>query len=191
MCLGAIRPMLNPDPKLAKMISFAKIILLINVLTAFLRLFKGMNASDMIYDLICAMFLALSMFSIYFVYMAIYVMFALFNTFYLLVSVALRVQIIVQQQKATSVDIVALSLSIFLFVFYLFALIFTFPMYKEMKAQMVGLISAGDGGNNSGASRVQQDSSERANSNDNDQGGNNAGFRAFSGRGVAVGGATV
>jgi hypothetical protein len=177
MCLNAIRPVLQPDSKLSKMISFGRIILVINIIVSLLRLFTG-NPGDMLYDLICAVFLLMAVFSFYFLYMAFYVMFSLLSTVYLLVTIAIYVQVIIMSNKMLgNGDIVVLSITIFILVFYIFAIIFTFPMYKEMKAQFVGA--------NSNANQSSQSDAERPNTDAN---ANRSGFAAFSGRGVALGG---
>jgi hypothetical protein len=179
MCLNAIRPVLIPDATLTKMLTFGRILLIINVLVSFLRLFTN-NQGEMLMDLICSIFLLLAVFSAYFIYMALYVIFALFNSFYLLVTVAIYVQVIIMRNKVENVA--ALSISIFLLVFYIFAIIFTFPMYKEMKAQLTNAQSGRarndeENGNNQPSQAANQVSQESS-----------SGFRAFGGRGVAVGG---
>ena len=71
-----------------------------------------------------------------------------------------------------------LGITLFIFIFYISTIFFHFPIYKEMKAQLLsnmGLIGVAPDMNS------RQDE-ERPPSN------NNRGFNAFSGRGVAVGG---
>jgi hypothetical protein len=178
MCLGSIRQYVQPDSKLSKMVSFGKIILIVNIIISFVRLF--IRPADMLYDLICAMFLLMAVFYIYFVYMAIYVIFALFISFYLVIGLSIKVQFMLQTGKQEKNDFVVLALTIFLLVFYVFAIIFTFPMYKEMKAQLMG-----DGN----AYRPQVDASGNRAGDDQERGqSGDRGFAAFSGRGVAVAG---
>jgi hypothetical protein len=172
MCLGGLRPVMQPDANLTKMISFARIILVFNLVVALLRFFTS-NPGDMLYDLICSLFLMLAVFSFYFIYTALYVICALLNSIYLLISIAIFIQVMLFNNKIGTGDIVVISVTIFILVFYIFAIMFTFPMYKEMKAQMLGVIGA----------PVDQSAAQ-----DEERPESGSRFAAFSGRGVAVGG---
>ena len=79
------------------------------------------------------------------------------------------------QDKLNSVWV--LGIDTFEFCFNIFAIIVTFPIYKEMKAQFLG--SVGGGG------AVSRDEENQVAPSNN---GTSSSFRAFSGRGVAVGG---
>ena len=177
MCLGGIRQVIQPDEKLAKMMAFAKIILIINVVISIMRIFLN-SVGDMIYDLICSLFLMMASFSIYFLYMAMYQIFCLINSFIIFIKIALVIQIIIQIGSSGSNEIVYLSLSIFIFTFYVFAIIFTYPMYKEMRAQAMESFG--------GSMYRSVNRSDNIPSN-NDQERVNRGFVPFSGRGVAIG----
>lgn len=88
---------------------------------------------------------------------------------------------------------ITLGVDFYLLTFYTFAIVFTFPMYKEMKVQLLqnlGII--GGGGDNSFQDQERppvpnivrnQTNNNSQNNPPNSQGG----FVAFSGRGVAVG----
>jgi hypothetical protein len=176
MCLGGMRQVIEPDARLTKMMSFAKIILFINILVSFLRIFIG-QYGDMFYDLICSLFLMMASFTIYFLYMAMYEIFCLINAFTLTLNIAKVIQSMLQQNKGGSSNTIYLSISTVILVFYIFAIVFTYPMYREMRAQ--AMESQGDSYRPAIANNPNQDVERPA---------NRSGFVPFSGRGVAVGG---
>jgi hypothetical protein len=187
-----IQQVLQPDANLTKMLGFIKIILIINLLSSFLRIF--LNPSDMIYDLFCTLFLFLAYNSVYFLYMAVYIIFSLVNSVLLFIKSATIFQMLIQNTlgDAKSRVPLVLGISLYLLIFYIFAIIFTYPVYKEMKAQLMENF----GGEATGARSYQRqnDDEERPGAvvrnlpATTTTTSNNAGFQAFSGRGVAVGG---
>lgn len=183
MCFGPIRQAIQPNEKLQKMLTFVKIILIINFLSSILRIW--ININELFYDLICALFLMMAYFSVYFIYMAMYEIFCLFNGFFLFVKLAIFLQVLLQMPdyKINSKQVVSLSFTIYLFVFYIFAVIITYPVYKEMKAQLM----EGVGG---GSYRSSADQSSAGNAQPDQERPDNSGgrFVAFSGRGVPLGG---
>ncbi len=173
-----MRRVLEPDAKLAKMISFAKVVLLFNIIIAFLRIVIGAY-SDMFSDLICSLILMMACFTIYFLYMAIYEIFCLLNAVTLALGIGLRIQKIIQDNQSDGTITLYLCISSVIFVFYVSAILFTYPMYKEMRAQAmesIGSFYRASAANN----QPQPDPEVPAN--------NRGGFVAFSGRGHAVGG---
>jgi hypothetical protein len=184
-----IEPILQSDSKLQKMLLFAKIILIINLLSSFLRLF--LTPSDMLFDLISCLFLFLAYNSVYFIYMAFYLIFSLINSVSLFIKSATVFQMIIQDTLGDFRSKVAvyLGVSLYLLVFYIAAIFFTYPTYKEMKAQLFESLGGGSGLNSrilNRNSQVDQERPQQPSSQDSNNIGR--GFQAFSGRGVQVGG---
>jgi hypothetical protein len=190
-----LQAVIIPNEKLKKMLIFAKIILIINILSALVRLI--IRPSDMIYDLFTSLFLFMAYNSVYFIYMAIYLIFCFFNMIFLFISSGIIFQMLIQKTLGELKDYAGLILGVqlYLFVFYIFAIIFTFPIYKEMKAQFLennGLIGRESrdqadverpsGYNNIGNNQPNSNANQQ-----NAQSNSQAGFVAFSGRGVVVG----
>ncbi len=178
------RQVLQPDEKLKKMLVFLKFILILNLLSAILRIF--INPTDMFYDLLCTLILYLAYNTVYFLYAAIYLIFSLINVVYLFVSCGTVIQMYLQgtlgnfAKKAP----IFLGISLYLLIFYIFAIIMTFPAYKEMKAQLMDSFRGPENTlrlNNSGSRSANEDEERPATQN-------RGGFVPFSGSGVAVGG---
>lgn len=192
-----IQRVLQPDANLTKMLGFIKIILIINLLSAFLRIF--LNPTDMIYDLLCSLFLFLAYNSIYFLYMAVYIIFSLVNSVLLFIKSATIFQMLLQNtlgDTKSKVPII-LGISLYLLIFYIFSIIFCYPVYKEMKAQLMG--NSGSGASVGGQNYSRHNDDERPPATNRNQPTSptqatvttttsNSGFQAFSGRGTQVGG---
>jgi len=131
-----------PDAKLAKMLKFLKVIGFINFGVAFLRLISG-DFMSMLYDLINVFILYMAYRSVFFVCMAMYIIFAILTSFYLFIAIGTWIQSILQDFPSTSSAYVAFGINLFIFCFYIFAIIFAFKIYKEMKAQF---LSGGNSG---------------------------------------------
>ena len=180
-----LRPVIQPDEKLKKMLVFLKIILILNLISAILRIF--LNPSQMLYDLFCTLFLFLAYNTCYFIYAAIYIVFSMINAVYLFISCGTVIEMIIQDTLGDFKSKVPLFLgiSLYLFIFYIFAIIMTFPAYKEMKAQIME--SFGGSANatrlNSNANRQSDADVERPAAQPQ------TGFVPFGGSGVAVGSA--
>lgn len=203
-----IQPVLQADAKLNKMLVLVKIILIVNLFSCFLRIF--LNPSDMIFDLFGCLFLFLAYNSVYFLYMAMYIIFSLINSVMLFISCATVFQMLIQKTLGSLLSHIPLILgiSLYLFIFYTFAIIFTYPVYKEMKAQLMESFGGGVGvggrtfnrmndeergerntGNNGNAGNNENTGHTYTNTNVNSTGNTSSGrFQAFAGRGTAVGG---
>jgi hypothetical protein len=100
------------------------------------------------------------------------------------VSIALKIGIVlqnmIQQNEGSSEATLFLSMSSVIFVFYIFAIIFTYPMYKEARAQTTESMN---GLNRPLSSMPVSNNQDQERPNANRQ----AGFVPFSGRGHAVG----
>jgi len=180
-----LRQVLQPNEKLQKMLGFLKFILILNLISAILRIF--INPSDMLYDLFCTLFLFLAYNTVYFIYAAIYMIFSLVNAVYLFVSCGTVLQMYLQGtlgefgRKAP----LFLGISLYLLIFYIFALMIVFPAYKEMKAQLMDSFRGPEN-----TLRLNSNPSNNRSNNDEEipAPAQNRGFVAFSGSGVAVGG---
>ena len=178
-----LRPVLQPDAKLKRILNFLKIIFLLNIIAAILRLY--VNPSDMFYDLICAFLIFLAYNTVYFLYAAIYIIISLINSVYLFINCGVVIQMIIQDTIDKNKDKVPLFLgiSLYLFIFYIFSIIITYPAYREMKAQLLDSFTGAVANQqlNPPDNRQQNVDAERPSQN-------RSGFAAFRGQGVAVGG---
>lgn len=183
-------PVLQPDDKLKRMITLARILLLIHLISSFSRIFMN-DAGSLLSDFLCCLFLFIATTTIFFMYMAIYIFFCLLNTFYLFLQIGFVIQRSIQGLEYSSKVILQLCFTIYLFVFYIFAIVIAFPIYKEMRAQMIGLGTAYRNMNQEDRERPNASSNANANvqrqSESAPTGQNRAGFAAFQGRGVQVG----
>jgi hypothetical protein len=170
---------LRPDQKLTNMLTMVKIILIINLISSFLRLF--INPGDMISDLICVFFLFAAYNTIYFIYMALYLIFSLMNTVYITINTGIVLQMLIQGtlQGSKSKILLLFGISLYLLIFYIFAIISNYGVYKEMKAQLMESF-----GGLGPTERLNQNRDEQAPVVNN----NNSSYRPFAGQGVAVGG---
>ena len=169
---------IEPDAKLKKMIGFLKIVLAINVLVVIAQIVIAQiekKGSNSLMELFCCMFLLMSIYTANYMLMGLYIFFCLYNSVFVFIDLGTLFQIYIMQDKLNSVWV--LGVDTFEFCFNIFAIIVTFPIYKEMKAQFLGSVGAG------GA--VSRDEENQVAPSNN---GTSSSFRAFSGRGVAVGG---
>ncbi len=181
---------IQPDEKLKRMLTLVKIILIIHLLSMFARIGIG-DPGDMFEDLLCLLFLFLAYKTVYFMYMAIYDIFCLFISFYLFIRVGGIIQKVLQHTTLNEKDTVSLAFTLYLFIFYVFAIILTFPIYKEMKAQAMESFSGGSAYRAIVEERSRQDNNDRerpTQQTQSQQQSGSRGFQAFSGRGVQVGG---
>lgn len=178
-----IQPVLVPDAKLSKMLVLSKIFLFINIAVGVLRLVST-SKQYIVSDLMSCLFLFYSIFSVLYICLAIYIVFNLINSFILCIDIATYLQMLIQHEPI-QIKNYELGITLFIFIFYISTIFFHFPIYKEMKAQLLssmGLIGVAPDMNSRLNNR--QDEERAANPNTN----NNRSFNAFSGRGVAVGG---
>ena len=171
------QPVLIPDAKLSKMLVLSKIFIFINIAVGVLRLFST-TKQYAFSDLTSCLFLFFSVFSIFYIYMAFYIVFSLFNSIYLCINIATYFQMLIQHEPIQT-KTYELGITLFIFIFYISTIFFHFPIYKEMKAQLLS---------NMGLMGVAPDMNSRQDQERAPNNNNNRGFSAFSGRGVAVGG---
>jgi hypothetical protein len=191
MCLGNLRPVMQADDKLQKMIQFAKIILILNLVSSIFRFFMGplFSGADFIFDMICALFLWMSIMTLFYIHMAFYLFFSLYNAFYLFVNMSIMMQnYFLGSLVMDSKKIMILSFCIYLFAFYVFAMLITFPIFKEMRAQLYEQASGAQGGSGYRANNSNDEERNAPDTGTSTTQNNRGGFRAFGGRGVQVGG---
>ena len=142
MCFGqAMRQYVVPDAYLTNMLKFLMVIGFINFGVSLLRLISG-DFMSMLYDLINVFILYMAYKSVFFVCMAMYIIFSILTSFYLFVAIGTWVQNVFQNFPSTTNDYVAFGVNLFIFFFYVFAIIFTFRIYREMKAQFYSIFSS-------------------------------------------------
>ncbi len=133
MCLGQeIQQFVMPNAELTKMLKFLRIIGFINFAIVFLRLILG-DYIPMIYDLMNVFILYMACKTLFFVCIALYIIFCFFTSFYLFISLATFIQATILELVAKT-NYYAFAIYIFIFCFYIFAIFFAFKVYREMKA---------------------------------------------------------
>lgn len=171
---------IEPDAKLKKMIGFLKIVLAINIIVVIAQIALSLTKNgggNFLMEMFCCMFLLMVIYTINYMLMGLFIFFSLYNSVFVFIELGTLFQIYLMNGTLSSVWL--LGVDTFEFCFYIFAIIVTFPIYKEMKAQFLGSIGAG------GAVSRDEESHEQAAPVNS---GTSSNFRAFSGRGVAVGG---
>lgn len=173
---------IGPNAKLIKMLGFAKILLIVNLLSSILRVW--IRPTDILFDLLCCLFLWLGNNTLYFMFTALYVIFSLINVVYLFINCAMIFQMMIQKTLGNTNITIPLCFSLYLLVFYTFAIIFIYPMYKEMKAQLIDLVT-GSSYRPVSSERADVENANTNNNNTNDP--TSTRFVPFRGRGVQVG----
>ena len=172
---------IEPDAKLKKMIGFLKIVLAINILVVIAQIALSLiikEGSNFLMEMFCCMFLLMVIYTINYMLMGLFIFFSLYNSVFVFIELGTLFQAYLMNEKLSN-SVWLLGVDTFEFCFNIFAIIVTFPIYKEMKAQFFGSIGAG------GAVSRDEESHEQAAPVNS---GTSSNFRAFSGRGVAVGG---
>jgi len=188
MCNRLCRRMINPSPKLEKILTFLRILILINLIVPVLKILIE-RADDLLNDLICVFILWGACESCNFLIAGFYIMIVMINNFTSFFLIGAYVQAIIQGAVLNNKHVLFLCVYTFIFLFYSFTIAIVFPAYKEMKAIFVestsNLRRSNDMEENLGPGNYNN-VSER-NENLNQQVGNNQNFVPFSGRGVQLG----
>jgi hypothetical protein len=200
-------PVFVADEKLKKMLTIVLIILVLNGIIGILTgIFINWSMAFQILINVLILFCAYN--SLRYTYVSIYIFFTMLNAFTVFIFVGIQIQQILlvgQSGIKKTADYVAFSLLLFTLVFDVFSIIFVFPAYREMKAQFYEHSTGqrvdpeeGENRNTNSAynppgvvSNNQTNNNTNTNTNDNNNNNsssNNTGFRAFQGRGTAVGG---
>ena len=160
---------IQPNEKLKKMYIVLKLIVIFNIILLIIQTYIIESPSSFT-DFFNILFLILAIMTGFYLYAVFYIFFNLFNVITAFVSVGTIIQRYILnneeiQQKILIFNIVCL-------LFYILAIYIVFNTYKEMKALLI------DGGGNNNLSQELEDKSNENKSN----------FKAFSGKGVVVGG---
>ena len=174
---------IEPDAKLKKMIDLLKIVLTINIIIiishTIISFQKSESGTSVFMEIISCLFLFMGINSVNYIGVGLFILFSLYNGVFLFMELGTFFQVLFLSGISSSNDRYwKLSIDTFAMCFYLFSNAVAFPIYKEMKAQYLESIGFGQ--------REEQENNNIGSINDNDN--HNEGFRAFSGRGVAVGG---
>lgn len=184
-----------PDERLKRMITFVIIMALINLALGITRgIFFGLNY--MLYDLISCLMLFLAIQTLLYIYMSVFLFIAILNAFIVFVLIGIVVQqVIGGGQLPVGNDAKenwGFGINVFAFVYYIFGIITLFPIYREMKAQLVqGYANQADPERPADQQPVSGYNPPSSQNVSNNQGGSSqpsTGFRAFSGRGQVLGG---
>lgn len=143
--------------------------------------------------LIALLFLFCGYQSLLYYYLSLYIFLTLFTSFLLFVSVGIVIQqeLLNAQPLSETSQLVLFGFILFTLLYNIFSIIFIFPIYKEMRAQLyemalgAGGQAGGDEENQNRVPMVNNQRSENAPSSNNNQ---RSGFQAFAGRGTALGG---
>lgn len=141
MCVGICRRIINPSARLEKMLSFLRVIMIINLIIPILRILTD-KYDDLINDLLCVFILWAATESCHFLIAGFYIMIVIINNFISFFLIGAYIQAILQGAVLNSSHILFLCINIFIFLFYAFAVVIVFPAYREMKAvfmESVGL----------------------------------------------------
>ena len=171
---------IEPDAKLKKMIGFLKILLAINVVVVIAHMIiaiKEGKGSNALMEFFCCMLLLMAIAYVNYMGMGLFIFFALYNSVFIFIDIGTFFQVMIIKPKEHP-SYYKLGVDTFAFCFFVFAIIIGFPVYKEMKAQYLGSIGAGGSAPRDEENYGHPPASTNTSSN----------FRAFSGRGVAVGG---
>ncbi len=141
MCFGQMQQYVVPNAELTKLLKLLKIVGFINFAVAFLRIIIG-DFMSMIYDLINVFILYSAYKSVFFICMAMYILFSIFTSFYIFIAVATFVQGKMQGVITGNSGYVGFGIYLFIFCFYIFAIIAAFECYREMKGQFLGVGSS-------------------------------------------------
>lgn len=135
MCLE-LQEIMLPNQRLCKMLNFLQFFSVLNFLVSLSRLATD-NPFNIIYDFISIVLLYVSYTTSYYMFMGLFVIDCLFNCFMLFISFSMIIQKLISTKFLTNTDFVSFGIYLLLFFFYVIAIFFTFPIYKEMKAQML------------------------------------------------------
>jgi hypothetical protein len=133
---------LIPNERLKKLLTLLKIIGFINFGVAFLRIINQ-DFFSLMFDLINVFILYMAYSSVFFMCMAMYIIFSFMRCFYLFLDLAIFVQSNIMGYPNQNSDYVSFGVNLFIFFFYCTAIFFTFKIYKEMKAQFYERYSSG------------------------------------------------
>ena len=187
--MSTCEQMIDSNDKLDGLKQFGKIALIINFIVVVLQVYPSFNFSSLIFQSVGCLLLLGAINTLYFFYWAFYLFFA----FYYVIDIGITIGYKIQEFYCYSGDSdfkpfkfwFESCIDVFSFCFYLFAIIVFFPAYKESKA----LFSEnGPRAANQGEEDIEENRNAGPAINRSSQQNTTSNFRAFAGRGVAVGG---
>lgn len=186
MCEGFCRRIINPTPRLEKMIKFLQVLLILNLMIPLLRILLK-KYEDIITDLLCVLILYGAKESLHFLISGLYILIVIINNLVSFFFIGALLQAMIQGEKLENTALLFLCVNIFIFLFYSFAVIIVFPAHKEMKAIFFESRAAGANGDMEANLRNQHNNNNNVASNPNQDQQRNSSFVPFSGRGVQLG----
>lgn len=192
-------PQFQPNEKLRRQLKLVLILMIIGAIPGIGFFFLKLSNLG-ISVLIALLFLFCGYQSLLYYYLSLYIFLTLFTTFmlFILFGIVLQQEFLgAESPLKDTVDYVQFGFVIFTFLYNIFSIAFIFPIYKEMRAQLLEAVLGGGFGAG-GDMENQNGSQEReapimnnqplqnnppATNNNNNRGG----FTAFAGRGTAVG----
>jgi hypothetical protein len=190
-------PQFQPNEKLKRQLKLVLILMIIGAIPGIGFFFLKLSNLG-ISVLIALLFLFCGYQSLLYYYLSLYIFLTLFTTFmlFILFGIVLQQEFLgAESPLKDTVDYVQFGFVIFTFLYNIFSIIFIFPIYKEMRAQLFevvlsGRLGAGGDMENQNGSQERQIPimNNQQNNPPESQSNNRGGFTAFTGRGTAVGG---
>ena len=166
--MDCCQEVIHPNKKLKKMYIVLKLIVIFNIILMVLQAYI-IEVAPSFTDFFNILFLILIIMTGFYLYAVLYIFFNLFSVITSFVSLGIIIQRYILNNEEIQQKI--LIFSIISFIFYIFSIYIVFPTYKEMKAILL----------ENGSNNLSQELENRFNSSVNS-------FKAFSGRGIVVGG---
>lgn len=192
MCMNLCSKMIEPNETLQKMLIMLRIVLGINVA---LLIAKGIfwaitgRSVDLFTDLFCLFILIITNVNLYYscgMMLLFFIIIRLFTVFFSL-GTFIQLVIIKTTSEFDSKTYGILGIITFEFFLHIFSIIVIFPIYKELKAHFIE--QGGLGGQVGPNYQPHADQENQVANNQQPESSNsNSNFRAFQGRGVALGG---
>ena len=159
---------IQPNRKLKKMYIVLKLIVILNIILIILQIYV-IEVTPSFTDFFNILFLILAIMTGFYLYAVFYIFFNLFNVITSFVSLGIIIQRYILNNQEIQQKL--LLFSIISFIFYIFSIYIVFFTYKEMKAILL----------ENSSNNLSKELENRYNSPVYS-------FKAFSGRGVVVGG---
>ena len=166
--MDCCQEVIHPNKKLKKMYILLKLIVIFNIILVILQIYF-IEVTPSFTDCFNILFLILAIMTGFYLYAVFYIFFNLFNVITSFVSLGIIIQRYILNNEEIQQKL--LLFSIISFIFYIFSIYIVFFTYKEMKAILL----------ENGTNNLSQELENRYNSPVYN-------FKAFSGRGVVVGG---
>ena len=166
--MDCCQEVIQQNKKLKKMYIVLKLIIILNIILVILQIYV-IEVTPSFTDFFNILFLILIIMTGFYLYAVLYIFFNLFSVITSFVSLGIIIQRYILNNEEIQEKL--LIFNIICFIFYIFSIYIVFPTYKEMKAILL----------ENGSNNLSQELENRFNSSVNS-------FKAFSGRGIVVGG---